>query len=789
MKTAEESRLPYALVVASLILLLAVPAVLERGARLVEQQISERAMAVSEVVGMVAVTLSRPSGSEIKPGSTVEATARVRQRYREVTRAVRRLDLLERQVPEVAAAHVSELKDELADWATLLSAAEREGAEHPGSTAIREQRDRVATRLTELHAAVTSIQAEELQDVEALRRARNTTMILLAFAAFASVLLMGRIVERLRRSRYESERERREKAALLESTADGVLGIDLNGRCKFINPMAAALLGTTPARAVDQDAAELFRITQWSALSGPTTVSAPFRPDSVGRFEVEVLREDGTTFTAECSRSPIMGDGEIRGAVIIFRDITARKQEDGERGEFLKREQEARARAEAAQRRAGSLAEASEVFAGSLDHDTTLRTLSALVVPRIADSCIIYLLDENGEIRRLEPTHVHPEKEALLRQQLDRHPPRLESLIPPVASALRTGKSTLVSNITPETLKRNPGDSSHASVVEELELDSLIVTPLRARDRIIGAISYGVSSARRYGPEDLVFAEDLASRAALAIDNARLHGEAQHAIQIRDDVLKIASHDLRSPLSVIRLGSQALLRGIPDSEADKPEVRQLQVIRRSAEHMHRLIEDLLAVSQIEADLLAIRPERVNLTELMGEICELLEPVAKERGISLCQAVDADLPDVWVDEERLVQVFTNLVHNAIKFTPAEGTITLSTIVDGDEICISVADTGPGIAADEMPHLFDRHWQTQRKRTTGAGLGLAICKGIVTRHGGRIWAESREAEGGTVFRFTMPMFDHQRHLRTRTSNRRLQSGTRPAQRRGRSVQLSA
>jgi signal transduction histidine kinase len=216
-------------------------------------------------------------------------------------------------------------------------------------------------------------------------------------------------------------------------------------------------------------------------------------------------------------------------------------------------------------------------------------------------------------------------------------------------------------------------------------------------------------------------------------------------------VLAIVAHDLRNPLNTIAMASGALLE-LPLSDSDRR--RQLEAIRRSATNMNLLIADLLDVTRIELGSLSVRYGHVQVDALFDETVELFEQLAQPRGIRIEREVAPDLPPVVGDRGRLAQVLSNLVGNALKFSPVQGRVTLRATPATAAVKITVEDRGSGIAPENLPHVFDRFWQADRTARTGAGLGLAIAKGIVEAHGGAIWAESTPGEA-TRFHFTLPV----------------------------------
>lgn len=408
--------------------------------------------------------------------------------------------------------------------------------------------------------------------------------------------------------------------------------------------------------------------------------------------ELRIIRPDGSLRWVE-GRGKVLLDeaGRPVRMVGITMDVTERK------------------RVEEALR---LLAEASSVLAVSLDPEAVFQGVARLAVPVLADECFVDVI-ERGTMRRVAAAEAGPAPDPA--KQSDH----------PAIRAMRTGEIQLVA-------------------------DSLVV-PLVARGKIRGAISFIRSEAgRRHRPWDVELARELVRRVALAVDNLYLYQSTREAVRARDRVLAVVSHDLRNLLSPVSINAAKLLEDTPAGSLAR---RPLERIRRAVGQMERLIHDLLDVTSIDAGRVVLAPEPLNPEDLVAETIETHRPAAERKGLRLASAVAPDLPTVEADRHRLLQVFANLVGNALKFTPLEGKVTVGAEQMGEDgVRFFVADTGRGIPAEDLPHLFEAYWKAPSHREPGSGLGLAIVKRIVEAHGGRIWVESGPGKG-SVFSFTL------------------------------------
>lgn len=234
----------------------------------------------------------------------------------------------------------------------------------------------------------------------------------------------------------------------------------------------------------------------------------------------------------------------------------------------------------------------------------------------------------------------------------------------------------------------------------------------------------------------------------------RTNFELEQTSRIRRELLATTSHDLKNPLAALLMTNEILLKTLPQNFDFTDKRRKLlEQSRHSAERMRQLITDLLDKAKIEAGKLAVYPAECEAGSLLSEVIEVIEPLAEEKGIHINRDIPESIPRLWVDRGRILQVFSNLLGNAIKFTDANGGITVKAELVGEWVRFSVRDTGPGIAKADIPHLFERYWQAQNTKRSGTGLGLAITQEFVSAHGGKIWAES-ELGRGSVFFFTVP-----------------------------------
>ncbi len=313
--------------------------------------------------------------------------------------------------------------------------------------------------------------------------------------------------------------------------------------------------------------------------------------------------------------------------------------------------------------------------------------------------------------------------------------------------------------VVPDT--RAHADVSGNPAIEQFGVAAYAGIPLLTADgHALGTLCVMDFVVRQWTDDDVRNLTDLAASVSTEIElrmdiaeRVRAQRELQRSVRLRDEVLAIVSHDLRNPVHTVQLSAQFLLEVLPEDDGAAPVRRQLGIIRRAAVRMDHLISDLLDVATIAGGHLSMAPRSHPAAALLRAADEALRPIVEEKGIRFSCHDAGDGAMLHADPDRILQVLSNLAGNAVRFTPEGGCITLGLRLDDGHAVFSVADTGPGIPPEQMPHLFEQFWQADRAGRSGTGLGLTIAHGIVAAHGGRIWVESVPREGAT-FHVALP-----------------------------------
>ena len=606
-----------------------------------------------------------------------------------------------------------------------------------------------------------------------------------ALAVLGVTLLVTRVDRRLRARDAETEAVRRSEArfrSLVVASSQVVATTSPDGALVEPQPGWAAYTGTAWddyrgdgwLKSVHPDDRERVA-AEWSrVVSEKQVVDVEYR----------LRRADGEWRHVAVRAVPVTEPGgRVREWVGAITDVTERKHAETAR-EFL--------------------AEASRVLASSLDYQTTLRAVSRLAVPALADWCAVDVLTLDGELERLSVEHVDPEKVRLAREIAARWP------TPPdaprgVANVVRTGEPEMMSEIPDELLASLARDPEHLRVIRELGLRSYLCVPLTARGKVLGALTLvHAESGRRHGPADLALAEELARRAAVAIDNARLFGEteesraqleqqtseleeAQAEMEVAHDELQRAyadleertreaerarqaadeanaaksaflatmSHELRTPLNAIAGYTQLLEMGV-HGPVTPAQHEALDKIRRNQTHLLGLINDVLNFARIEAGQVQYELEEVPVDAALRAVKALVEPQIRGKGLAYSYRDGDGTVTVRADRERMEQVVLNLLSNAVKFTDRGGRVELSWEADGPVVHVHVRDTGRGIPPDRLDAIFEPFVQvdpTLTRAAEGTGLGLAISRDLARAMKGDLTARSVPGEG-SVFTLTLP-----------------------------------
>lgn len=482
-----------------------------------------------------------------------------------------------------------------------------------------------------------------------------------------------------------------------------------------------------------------------------------------GDDHLQLLRELGL---GSAIIAPMVARGRTVGAITLVaaeprgkysaedltlaEELAARAAVHVDNARLYKQADAARARAEGAERRAAFLAEVGSVLATSLDYEVTLDNVARLAVTSIADICMVDVVEDDAGLIRVATAHRELGKAGLLEQALA-YPP--DSGRSPLARPLRTGEPVLLSTLTGSDLDEIAPTAEYRRLLDELCVRSLLCLPLVAHGKKLGVLTLMMAeSGRNFDPTEVPAATELARRAALAVENACLYRASQQAVRAREGVLSIVSHDLRNPLGTILMSARILHDSA--SIADDRRAKHVGVIIRAAERMNRLIDDLLDAARLDAGQeLSLDRQAHEVVDLVVEMSDAYRPHADAKLVRFSCDVADDVPPAYVDRLRILQVLSNLISNAIKFTPEGGEVIVRVESAGGEVRFSVSDTGVGIDEKDAARVFDRYWQATRTARLGTGLGLPIAKGIVDAHGGRIWFESTPGVG-TSFHFTLP-----------------------------------
>jgi len=535
-------------------------------------------------------------------------------------------------------------------------------------------------------------------------------------------------------ARKEAGEELRRWEHIFQHAGWGVVLVDRDGALRVVNPAFARMHGFAVEEMIGKPLADTFAPEARPELAEHVRIV-----HEKGHYVYESIhiRKDGTRF-------PALAD------VTVFKD---------ERGEVLYRAANVqditeRRRAEEIER---FLGDAATTLSSSLDYELTLERLARLAVPYVADFCLVHMLEDDGSIRRMIVAHQEPAREAAWRDMQRRFPLDLNTPHT-IAKVLRTGEPELFPEISDELWQAVIRDPEEIRMLREFDIKAAMIMPLAARGRTIGALTFiSAERARRYGEDDFTLAHELARRAALAIDNARLYRHAQEANRAKDEFLATLSHELRTPLTPI-IGWVHMMSG--GQLAPQDISHGLAVIGKNSQSLSHLINDLLDMSAILSGKMRIDTLPVSLAPVVAEAIETVRPHAAKQNIRIEFAPPAAASDAVVsgDRTRLVQVFWNLLTNAVKFSPGGSRVRVACEIAEGQARVHVEDEGEGISAEFLPFVFDRFRQQDMSTTKmhgGLGIGLALVKSFVEAHGGTVVAASAGEGRGSRFTVSLPL----------------------------------
>lgn len=548
------------------------------------------------------------------------------------------------------------------------------------------------------------------------------------------VALHEDITEKRAKDQAISASERKFRS-LVESAYDAILVTDDKGRIALVNEQLCRYFGYRSEELIGRP---MQLLVPERHRSNHALWCERYREHAQPRPMGTVLdltgrRKDGTEFPVDISLSPTeMPEGLLVTAII--RDVSERKRYEDQQT---------------------FLAETVRLLNETIDYDERIQRIAATVVPRIADNCVVWIL-ENNELKAKAAVAADPRKLPLITSHIDKIAGF--SGAKGAGEVLRTAKPVFVRNVVRDITENPDADPGLRNLAKETGSTSYIAMPLSVRGNVVGSITLSMSTpGRLFSPADFMFIEVVAARCAVTIENARLYRDAQiataaakAAVRIREEVLAVVSHDLKNPLASIDLAASLLENKTLPSER---VIDYAERIHRAVKQAVQLISNLLDFAKIQSGTFSVEQVPEKISEVVSPCVESLRTLIEAKKLHLKFNAHAQDFDVFCDSKRTNQVVANLLGNAIKFTPEGGTIEVQYQERGDEVLVSVSDTGLGISRENLSRVFDRYWQAENTKNHGNGLGLAIAKGIIDAHGGRIWAESEPGRGSRFF-FTLP-----------------------------------
>lgn len=398
------------------------------------------------------------------------------------------------------------------------------------------------------------------------------------------------------------------------------------------------------------------------------------------------------------------------------------------------------------------VARAGEAMISMRDFDQAFQQVATLMTTGLCDYCMLYKLEENGTLNMVARAGRDTAFAKRFDALVDRYPPNPRTNIG-IVGVLEKRRSLLIHELTEDTIQSIAQDAHHAAELRQI-LHSYMLVPMVAEDKSIGILGFvSCDPARRYDDIDLLAAEEMGRLAAFAVENVRYAEKLRQAVQAREDVVAIVSHDLRSPLAVILQSCELINKQLMGQEVPASVMKLTSLAKSAGKRMHELISDLLDLSHLESGQFVLHRERLDCLTFLSETVDLIMPLATQKGVLLALEMPDELPPANADRTRMTQILNNLISNAIKHTPSGGSIDVQVrLRDDGWLEFVVSDTGCGIKREYLPQLFERYWKPNESKG-GFGLGLFVVKGIIEAHGGSIHVTSEENKG-TSFTFTIP-----------------------------------
>ena len=430
---------------------------------------------------------------------------------------------------------------------------------------------------------------------------------------------------------------------------------------------------------------------------------------------------------------PVMEGARFVYGILWFRDVTARK----------KREDKLR-----------FLVESSKILSITTEFEKRLQQKAQLIVPSLADWCAIDIVVGDDVIQRVATVHRDPARLEWLKAYQQRYPRRpAEATL--VERVIQSGKAEFISPVTQEMIDQAPHLSDEQrNDIKSLQLSSIIVLPIRTPFKVLGALTLAYAESNRaYTPDDLTFFTEFSFHLSVILENARLYQDIKQRDLSKDAFLASLSHELRNPLAPIKSAVEMLRLQNNDHALDQ----DIDIIQHQFDHMARLLNDLLDSTRFTRGKIKLNIEHVELTDVLRDIVRAVEASVQEKGIKLHFTYPTKSLYVLVDRTRLEQALINILSNAVKFTPVGGQIYVSTTHTQEEVSINIADSGAGMTAEELAHVFEPYYQSERVSSinTGLGIGLPLVVEIVKLLGGSVSAKSDGIELGSEFQVTLPL----------------------------------